>query len=485
MQAQAVDFSRKWLVMGAVGMGIFLATLDGSIVNVALPTLVEELNTDFATLEWVVVGYLLTVCTLVLGVGRLGDMLGKKPIYAAGFLLFTLGSVLCGLASSVGWLIGFRVLQGVGASMVFGLGTAILTEAFPPAERGKALGISGAVVSLGIVVGPTLGGLLIDLLSWNWIFFVNLPVGLLGTWMVLRHVPAFRPSARQEFDLPGAAFLCLGLLALLFGLSLGQRQGFGAPFVLALLGMSLVLLLLFIRIERRASQPMLDLGLMRRGQFSVNLLTGAITFLSIAGTLILMPFYLQNVLGHPPREVGLLLAVVPTTLAVVSPIAGSLSDRFGTRPMTVLGLLTLLGGYLALSGLRVDTTSREYLMRFLPVGIGMGLFQSPNNSAIMGAAPRHQLGVASSLLAITRLLGQISGIAVLGALWAGRVGHYGGGLLEGGASSAHPSAQVAALQETLLVIVILVGGALLLSLWAYLREKGNQRVVQPEDLHAA
>ena len=175
-----VDYTRKWYVMAAVAMGIFLATIDSSIVNIALPTLVRELNTDFATIQWVVLVYLLTISTLILSFGKLGDIIGKKSVYATGFVVFTLGSILCGLSATVFWLVFFRVVQAIGATMILALGMAIVNEAFPPRERGKALGISGSIVSVGIVLGPTLGGLIIDAWSWNWIFFVNIPVGIIG-----------------------------------------------------------------------------------------------------------------------------------------------------------------------------------------------------------------------------------------------------------------------------------------------------------------
>ncbi len=226
-QSQPIDYSRKWLVMVAVGMGIFLSTVDSSIVNLALPTLVRDLNTDFPTVQWVVLGYLLTQATLMLSMGRLGDMVGKKPVYTAGFVVFTIGSVLCGMASSIYGLILFRVLQAIGSSMTSALGFAILTEAFPPNERGRALGIGSAVVSMGIVVGPTLGGLIIDALSWNWIFYVNLPVGIIGVFMVLRFVPNIKPVGKQQFDFLGGATLLISLLGFLLALTIGQNVGFG------------------------------------------------------------------------------------------------------------------------------------------------------------------------------------------------------------------------------------------------------------------
>lgn len=475
MEAYQVDYSRKWYVMAAVAMGIFLATIDGSIVNVALPTLVRDLNADFATVQWVVLAYLLTLATLLLSVGRLGDMIGKKPIYTTGFVIFTTGSVLCGLAPTVHWLIGFRVLQAIGAAMTVALAMAIVTEAFPPTERGKALGISGTVVSIGVVVGPTLGGILIDALSWHWIFFVNLPVGVVGTLMALRFVPAFKTAGRQRFDYLGAASLFVSLMALLLALTLGQGLGFGDPRILLLFAGWAIFLVVFVIIEWQSSQPMIDLRLFQNSLFSVNLVTGFMTFVTIGGTIFLMPFYLENVLGYDTRQVGLVMAVVPVALGIVAPIAGTLSDRLGTRPITIVGLLALLAGYYALLALNAQTTMLDYVLYFLPVGLGIGVFQSPNNSAIMGAAPRGRLGVASGLLSITRTLGQITGVAVLGALWAGRVAYHTGVALAGGATTASAAAQVAGLHDTFLTNMVLMTLAMVFGIWGLVRERRLRR----------
>ena len=464
----------KWRVMVAVGMGIFLATLDGSIVNVALPTLTQEFRTAFTIVEWVILAYLLTVATLLLSMGRLGDMLGKKPVYQAGFAVFTLGSVLCSLSTTVAGLIAFRVLQAVGASMVLALGTAILTEAFPASERGKALGLSGTVVSIGIVVGPALGGFLLDALSWHWIFLVNLPVGILGLLLVGRFVPSTRPARVGRFDFPGAVAIFVSLLALLLALTVGPRLGFLDPRILGLIFICGLFLLLFVAAERRSPNPMVDLGLFRDRLFSINLATGSLTFIALSGLLLLMPFYLEGVLGHPPREVGLLMAAVPAGLGIAAPISGVFSDRLGTRPITVAGLAVLAAGFLALTGLGVDTSALSYLARFSPIGVGMGLFQSPNNSAIMGAAPRERLGVASGLLAMTRLVGQITGIAVLGALWASRTAVYAGSAWRGDPVTAPAAAQVAGLRDTSTLALALVVGALLLGAWALRGERHDQ-----------
>ena len=471
-----IDYGRKWYVMAAVAMGIFLATIDGSIVNVALPTLVHALDTTFATVQWVVLAYLLTLATLLLLVGRLADIHGKKRIYATGFVVFTIGSVLCGLSQSVYMLIAMRVVQAVGASMVLALGPALITEAFPDSERGQALGISGAIVSIGIIAGPTIGGVLIEQLSWHWIFFVNVPIGILGTFMVYRFVHNIPPSGERKFDYWGAATLFVSVLSLLLALTLGQDAGFTSPRILALFATWLIFLVTFIVVELRTSVPMLDLRLFRNTLFSVNLSTGFLAFMAIAGTILLLPFYLQNGLGYSVQTVGLMLAVLPVALGIMSPIAGSVSDRIGVRPVTIAGLVLMVIGYLASSTLSQDTTLTGYILRLVPIGMGIGIFQSPNNSAIMGAAPRSQLGVASSLLAVTRTLGQTTGIAIFGAVWATRVAAYSGGPVTGGATEASPALQVAALQDTYRFIAVLMFVGLLLAVvgaWYERRAEGR------------
>ncbi len=468
---QTTDTSRKWFVMAAVAMGMFLATIDGSIVNIALPVLERDLHTDFAVVQWVVLAYMLTIVTLMLSVGRLADMVGKKPLYLSGFVLFTLGSGMCGLASNITQLILFRIFQATGAVMMTALGTAIITEAFPPAERGKALGIGGSMVSIGLISGPTIGGLILGSLSWHWIFFVNLPIGLIGVWMVWRYVPQHRPPGGETFDFAGAICMFFSLLSFLLGLTLGQTDGFLTPVPIGLFVVSAASLLLFLHIERRARHPMIDLKIFQNKLFSVNLVTGFMTFVASAGSVLLMPFYLQNVLRYSPSSAGLLLATFPLGMGVSAPLAGWLSDRFGTRRLTVAGLLILLIGYVAVTTLNETTTALAYVLYFIPIGLGMGIFQSPNNSAVMGSAPRHRLGIASGLLSLTRTVGQTSGIAMLGAIWASCVGALGGLNAAKDATLAPAPIQVTALQQTMWFLVVLIGLALCLSIWALWKEK--------------
>ncbi len=466
-----VDYARRYYVLVAIAMGIFLGTIDGSIVNAALPTLVEELDTGFAAVQWVVLGYLLTLATLVLTIGRLGDMLGKKRIYTSGFGLFTAFSVLAGLSPTVEWLITFRVLQALGAAMIFALGFAIVTEAFPPSERGKALGIMGTMVSIGIVIGPSVGGILVDTLSWRWIFFVNLPIGIVGTWTAARFVPDVPPPRGQRFDIPGALTFFVGLLSLMFALTLAQELSFTSGAVLGLFAAAGILLVVFVGIERRTDQPMLDLGLFANRLLSVNLVTGWISFVAIAGLLFLLPFYLQETLGFAPREMGLLLGIGPAALGIVAPLSGSLSDRIGPRPVTVAGLAILALGYAIAITLGENTSVWHYAAAAVPIGVGMGIFQSPNNSAVLGSVPRERLGVTSGMLTITRNVGQLMGISVLGTLWAARVT---APIPGNDPTDAPAAAQVSGLRQTMVVITVIVVLALALAAWGWMKERREQ-----------
>ena len=472
-----VDYRRRWLVLVAVGLGIFLSTVDGSIVNLALPTLEKEFATTFSAVQWVVLAYLLTLATLVLAIGRLGDMVGKKRIYTAGFSVFTVASLLCGLAPSLAWLIFFRIFQAMGAAMIQALGLAITTEAFPASERGRALGINGAVVSLGIITGPTLGGLIIDALSWNWIFFVNLPVGILGTLAAIRFIPNVAPKPGQRFDFVGAGAFFVSLFCTLLGLTTAQDRGFGDPIVVALVAIGLIALAGFVLIERSVSEPMLDLSLFRNRLLSVNLFTGWTVFIGIAGLLILLPFYLENVLGFTPRTVGLIIAAIPVALIFVSPASGALSDRVGQRPVTVAGLAILVVAYLGVSRVGMDAPVWLFIVALLPIGIGTGVFQSPNNSAVLGSVPQHRLGVTSGMLTITRITGQITGIAVLGTIWSMRVGAIAG--TGGDASDAPAAAQAQALQDTALFVAAMMSVSLVLATWGWLSERRSPTQTTP------
>lgn len=470
-----IDYSKKWYVMAAVAMGVFLSTIDGSIVNIALPSLVKALDQSLAVVEWVVLAYLLTVTTLMISMGRLADMIGKKPLYVSGFIIFTIGSALCGSSQTVGQLIAFRVFQAIGASMMMALGTAIVTEAFPAAERGKALGIIGLMVSIGVIAGPTAGGIILEHLTWNWLFFVNIPVGVVGIPMVLRFVPAIRPKGKQHFDYGGAGLLLVSLCSFLLALSLGEEMSYGSPIILGMFGLFAAALALFVHVEKTTPEPMIDTTLFQNGWFSVNLVTGFMTFVASAGTVLLLPFFLQDVMGLSPRTTGLLMAVNPAAIGVLGTLSGALSDRIGSRKLTTLGLFFLILGYWLISGVTQDTPLFEFVLRALPMGIGMGVFQSPNNSAVMGAAPRERLGVVSGMLSISRTLGQMVGISILSAVWALRTAQN----LEAGLLQPF-QAEALGFQQTTRMLVLWMIAAFLISLWTLFQERKFQTRITHE-----
>lgn len=406
--------THKWGAMTAVGLSIFMATLDVNIVNVSLPTLVTALRTDFATIQWVILGYILVVTSMTLSMARLGDMRGKRTLFACGLTLFTLGSLLCGLSPGVYWLIGFRMVQGLGAAVTQALGAAIVTEAFPSSERGKAMGFIGSTVSVGLAMGPALGGLLIGTLGWRSVFLINLPIGVLAVWATFRFVP---PSAGEGdgrgFDFSGAVLILFLMGTYALGMTLGQRQGFGHPMSMGLLMAAALFLAAFVLVEKRMISPMVDLSLFKNTLFSINLLMGWLVFIVVA-TSFTLPFYLENVKAFRPQVVGLLMMILPVSMGLCAPIAGSLADRFGARGVSLVGLLVCIAGCLSISSLDQHVGTLGTALRLVPLGAGMGLFQSPNNSAIMGAVPQNRIGLASGLMTLSRTLGHTTGIPLAG-----------------------------------------------------------------------
>ena len=408
----------KWWIATGIGLGVLMATVDASIVNVSLPTVAQSLHADFAAVQWVILSYILMLTSLLLSMGRLGDLFGKRRIYLLGLAVFTTGSFLCGAAPTVGWLTGFRAFQGVGAAMMQGLGAAILTESFPPSERGKALGIMGAVVSVGLAMGPPLGGMIIGLAGWRWIFYVNVPLGFLAWMVTMRNVPESAPhEGSKRFDAAGALLLLMFLCSYAVAMTMGQRWGYANGKTLLFLAAGVIFLASFVMVEKRIQAPMVDLNLFRNALFSLNLLMGLFVFIVLGGTVIL-PFYLELVRHYPTEKVGLFMVVVPLTMGTIAPVSGTLSDHWGSRGISIAGLLVVVVGCLALNGLTTQTTGWEYILRIIPLGVGLGLFLSPNNSAIMGAAPTKHLGVASGLLSLSRTLGHASGVPLMGAVFS-------------------------------------------------------------------
>jgi EmrB/QacA subfamily drug resistance transporter len=478
LPASRVD-AHKWWSMFGVGLGVLMSTLDSSIVTIALPTLVEEFHTTFPIIQWVVLSYLVVITAAMLGIARLGDMVGKKQVYMTGLGIFSVGSLLSGLSPSVGWLIGFRTLQATGAVMMTSLSLAIITEIFPPEERGRALGVIGAIVSIGFALGPSVGGVLVGLVSWRSIFLVNVPIGVAAVLSVWKMVPNLPPRTQdRRFDLVGAFIVFATLAAYALGMTLGQERGFQDGLILGLLAASVVGLGAFLAVEARAKQPMLNLGLFNDLIFGINLLMGLLVFIVIA-SLFIFPFFLELVKGYPTEQVGLMMVAVPALMGIASPVAGALSDRFGSRAISLLGLLVIAGACLGFSTLHQDVTVWGFVLRAAPLGIGFGIFQSPNNSAIMGTAPHDQLGVVSGLLALTRTLGQTSGIPLIGALFTLQV-FAGRAIMPGmDVTTAPAAALVRGVNGTYRIAAFIMLGAAALATLAMFLDSRRKRLSGP------
>ena len=412
---------RKWLILTSVSLGSLMATLDGSIVNIALPAIGSDYRIDLTTVEWVVVAYLLVVGCLLLPFGRLGEVLTFKRVYLTGFAVFTVASVFCGASPTALALVGFRVVQGVGAAMLMAMGPAIVARTFPAAERGKALGLNGVSVAIGLSLGPALGGVLTQVATWRAIFLINAPIGLLAIVWAAHILPVEEPGKGQSFDVKGAGLSGAALFALLLALSEGQEWGWASPAIVGLMIATVVLGGAFLVAERRAIHPMIDLALFRIRPFTAGLASVVVAFAGLFTATLLLPFLLEQGRGFSPIEAGLLLTPVPLSMALVAPFSGAASDRFGPRVLASLGMAIMVLGLLSLTQLSVDFALPDLVWRLVLLGVGQGLFMSPNSSAVLGSVPRPRVGTASGTLAEMRVNGQALGIALSAAVVAARL----------------------------------------------------------------
>jgi EmrB/QacA subfamily drug resistance transporter len=358
------------------------------------------------------------VSGLLLSFGRLGDLRGNKTVYVWGFLIFVLGSAFSGLSPAPGLLIASRAFQALGATMLFANSPAILTKTFPAEQRGQALGLQGTMTYLGLTTGPFLGGWLAQTFSWHAAFFINVPIGLFAVWLSWRVIPRDSTSGKQEqFDIPGAVVFMAGLMALLLGLNQGDYWGWTSPPTLALIFGAIFTLAVFVWIERRSKTPMLDLSLFRSRVFNMSTLSPILNYLCVYSILFLMPFYLIQGRSLGAAQAGLILTAQPLIMALMAPVAGTLSDRVGSQIPTTAGMLILAGGLYFLSSLTEASPFAHVVLGLAISGLGVGLFVAPNNSALMGAAPRSRQGIAAGVLALARNVGMVLGIGLTGAIF--------------------------------------------------------------------
>ncbi|MDA8146810.1 MAG: MFS transporter [Thermaerobacter sp.] len=405
-----------WFVVANVCIGAFMATVDAGIVNVAFPRLVQVFHQpDLSGVEWVSIAYLITLSTLLVVFGRLADLMGRSRLYTAGFVIFGAGSALCGLAPTLGQLIFFRVLQAVGAALLQANSIAIITAAVPASRRGRALGVQGMAQAAGLSVGPALGGVLLATLGWRYIFYVNVPVAVLGTVAGLLILPQDAPAKRFSFDFPGAVLYGGMLVLFLAAVSLMGTWSEGA--LLGALAGVLLLGWFFLRRERRARDPMVNLKLFRNPVFRSGNLSGLLSYVVLFAVLFVTPFYLEQSMHLPPIQTGLFLMAVPLAISLASPLAGVLSDRWGSRVLAVLGMAVSELGALGLAFVSPAAAPVVILFALFLVGGGMGIFTPPNNSSVMGALRASHLGVGGGLLNMMRGVGMSLGIAAGGTFY--------------------------------------------------------------------
>jgi EmrB/QacA subfamily drug resistance transporter len=403
----------KWIALSVTTIGSLMAALDSTIVVFALPDMMKELHADMVEMVWVMMAYLLISTLFFLTFGRIADMLGRVRMYNLGFVIFTVGSMLCGLAGGATQLILFRLVQGVGASLLMVNSVAILTEAFPPEQRGLGIGINAVTWATGGVFGPILGGLILSITSWRWIFFINLPIGVFGAvwaYRALKEISVRKTGER--FDVPGAVTFSIGLTALLLFLTLGIQRGWGSAAMLVLLALSLAMFALFYAVERRVPYPVLDLSLFSARAYNYAVLAATVQSLAIFAVNFLIVFFLIGVRNYSALSAALLLIPLPVMLAVTAPLSGRLSDRIGPRVPTTFGLLIQCGALLWLTTLVYTTSYAELAVALALMGLGGGLFYAPNTSSAMSAAPAHRFGIASGTLFTLRQSGMVTSYAL-------------------------------------------------------------------------
>ncbi len=409
-----------WLVVGVVCIGAFMGQVDASITQLVLPDLEQAFGASVRAVSWVSVAYLLVVAAMLPVFGRLGDMIGRKQLYCTGFVVFIAGSALCGLAPSLGLLVAARVLQGLGATLIQANSVAIVVAAAGDRRRGQALGIQSAAQAVGLGIGPALGGAIIVAWGWRWVFWINVPVGIVGVLLGLVLLPASGPARRERFDVTGATLLVPALAAILFALNRVGSATTRVPLVAGIALFGVILLAAFVLRERATRSPLVDLRLFADRTVSASSAATLISYAILFGVFFVSPFVLERVYGLTALTAGLLLTLIPAALGLVAPLSGALADRFGVRFMTVCGMLVVVASLMiflfALNGYASALTLAA--VSFVVLGIGLGVFTAPNNSAIMAAAPAAESGQAGSLLNVMRTLGMSLGIAVASTILA-------------------------------------------------------------------
>jgi EmrB/QacA subfamily drug resistance transporter len=413
------EHNRRWWTLGAMCFALFMIMLDNTAVNVALPSIQKDFDASLSALEWTVNAYTLTFAVLLVTGGRLGDIFGRRRMFLFGVVVFALASATIGFAPSDGWLVASRAVQGIGAAFMMPGTLSIIANAFPPEERGKAIGTWAGVSAIALAAGPLLGGWLTEDVSWRAIFFINLPVAVGAVAVTLFAAHESRDeTVGRNVDIPGIAAMTVSLTSLVFALVEGNSWGWGSPGILGLLALSVVALAAFVAIERRAAAPVVDFEALRSKQFlGANIVAFMVSFGMLA-MFFFLALYMQNILGYSPLEAGVRFLPATLVIIVAGPVAGRLADRVGPRPLMVAGLLITAVSLAWQSRIEIDTSYGFLVGAFVLMGLGIGLVMSPMSMAAMNAVDRTKAGVASGTLSMFRMVGGTFGVAALGALVA-------------------------------------------------------------------
>jgi len=411
--------NRKWWTLAAVAFGLFMIMLDNTVVNVALPAIQRSLGLQVSELEWVVTGYALTFGAFMLTGGKLADLFGRRLVFVTGLVIFTGSSLACGLAGGASMLIAARVVQGIGAALMNPATLSIITVTFPARQRGTAIGIWVGVSALALAIGPLVGGLITEHINWNWIFFINVPIGLLGIVAAYVFIDESRDtSAEQRLDLPGLVTSALGLFALIYALIEGNNYGWTSARILTAFAIAAVSLGAFVLLELHQRLPMLDLSLFRNRTFAGSNAVMLLVALAMFGVFFYMSLYMQQILGFSPVEAGAAFLPMTVLIAFVAPVAGRSADRFGSRYLASTGMVLLALSLFLFSRQGVHSDFWHLLPAMLAGGIGMPLTMTPTSTAAMSAVRMDKAGVGSAVLNSARQVGGSLGIALIGAIVA-------------------------------------------------------------------
>ena len=405
-------YGHRYAVLFIVLVAVLMAVIDGTVVNIALPTMTRSFAVDLADTQWTVTAYLITMTSLLLVFGKVSEYTGRARLFFVGIIIFTASSLACGLATSLAQLIFFRVLQGTGAAMLFSISSALIFETSPVSEQGRSMGYLGSTVAIGSITGPVVGGLVVDTLGWQYCFFINIPIGILLVIAAARYLRfGKKRSAQFSLDLPGAVMMTSAFVFLILALGNLAADTVITPVTLLFFGAFVILFGMFVVHEQRCAAPLIDLSIFSVSRFSLPLIGLLFVFVANFMMIVVGPFYFEGVLDYRPAQVGLVFLISPALIMIVAPIAGTLFDRYRSRYLATAGMCITAAAFAMLSIFTLNGNVTGILCAFVLAGIGNGFFQSPNNTTIMSALPRQKIAIASSVTATARNLGMALGVS--------------------------------------------------------------------------